>query len=183
MHRYLDSRKKKTDFSDEKLIRLGREFCSVLSGGGLLASKVDYWAGVNHLGDGPSRSDVEIFYAAWDAYCPEFRDGYAKVRLGKQSADPTGPERADLARFVAVTKFPRFIEQVRVLSDAEIRAAGSKLCGLPLKRGWSRTKQVQALVSGLPDDIRPFYLIGLGLAYCEERIDAIGDELIPSRST
>jgi hypothetical protein len=69
-------------------------FCLIRSGGGVVAAKVDVWAGTIDFYEG----SAEVFDAALDTYCPELRDGYTQIREDGASAGPTSEERGDVAR-------------------------------------------------------------------------------------
>lgn len=175
VHGYLDRRKKKTDLSDAEMVKLGREFCSVTSGGGMLADKVDFWAGARGLSD--ESADVEIFYAAWDAYCPEFRDGYTKVRLSAKTARPTSAETADLIRFVTTFRHPDADARLAAVSDSEVAQAGGRFCAMRLEAEWPSSRIVGRLIGAIPEEVREYYLLALTLGYCPDRSDAVAKAL------
>lgn len=116
--------------SDQTLVTLAREFCSVLSGGGMLASKVDFWGGFYHL-DNPLSG--AMFLAAFDVYCPDLAEGYVRIRTGSQTAEPTVQERADLARFTATFHQPGAVRPIARMSDADVERAAAIVCNVRFK--------------------------------------------------
>ncbi|RYB88847.1 hypothetical protein EUA06_18875 [Nocardioides glacieisoli] len=149
--------------SDEKLVDRGRTFCSILSGGGMVAAKVDVWAASLEFDDGSG----EVFDAAVDAYCPNLLDGYREIRTGDQSAEPTHEERGDLARF--------FLDWRKVptddMTDGDLSTDAAAVCLAPSGARWLRSKDVSRTLRHVSDADQISHLFALTLAYCDDRLD------------
>ncbi|MBL0748997.1 DUF732 domain-containing protein [Nocardioides baculatus] len=149
--------------SDDELVERGRTFCSILTGGGMVAAKVDVWSGSLQFDDG----SAEVFDAALDAYCPDLRDGYLTIRTGEGTARPTSEERADLARF--------FLDWREVptdgLTDGDLSTDAAAVCLAPSGERWLRSKDVRRTLRHVDGPDRVSYLFALTLAYCDDRLD------------
>lgn len=165
VHEYFDKADVTAQMSDRTLVTVGREFCFVLSGGGMLADKVDFWAGTRHLENGP---DVPIFSAAWDVYCPDLAEGYRRIRLGSRSQEPTARQRVDLATFVATLHQPGGVPSIERMSTTEVERAAATLCRMSFDTGWERTPPVVRLTRPVPQAARLQYLAGLALGFCPD---------------
>lgn len=164
----------KSDLSDSRLLKLGREFCSVLSGGGLLTDKVDYWSGFRGLGDGP---DSAVFLAAQEVFCGDLADGFTRLGLTEPPPAPTAAERADLARFVATLDEPDFAERVQSLPDTELAGDAAAACDLDFDKEWWDTRAVQRFAGSQPKEVRMDYVVGLVTAYCPDKADPMIESL------
>lgn len=164
----------RTKLSDDRLLELGRELCSVLSGGGLLTDKVDHWAGFRDLADG---SDAAIVLAARDVLCLDLAEGYPRLQLGESLPVPTPAERADLARFVTTLDEPKLAEQLRATPDSELADDADTACGIDFQGEWWDATLAKRVAGSLPADARMDYVVGLVTGYCpaqaEEMIDSL----------
>lgn len=162
-----------TKMSDSRLVSLGKEFCSVLSGGGLLATKVDHWAGSRDLKQGV---DAAILDAARAVLCGDLADGYTRLRVSERS-DPTSAERADLARFVTALDQPDLDKLVAAISDPDVAGDAEEACAIDFDGQWWNSRAARKLEGGLPEQGRMAYVVGLVTAYCPEEADPMIDAL------
>ena len=151
--------------SDADMVDRGRELCSVLSGGGAVADKVDFWSGSFDLGD-PAWDAV--FRAATTTYCRELADGFRADRT--EEIEPTAAERADLARFVVrqglgVTAFD-------TASDAEVADDAEGSCQTVRADPETLGRWVDS------GDLSPLmHALGAVTAYCPELSDHVRSTL------
>jgi hypothetical protein len=80
--------------SDQRLVAAGREFCSLLSGGGAVASKLDMYAGQRNYAE---EGWTAVILAGIQEYCPELGPGYFADRSGPLPM--TSAEKLDLFRY------------------------------------------------------------------------------------
>jgi len=113
---------KEADRSDEA-VALARRFCSIISGGGLVADKVDYWGAYSQFPD----SAGALLTAAGESYCPAFFAAYTRVRGSDEPAPSTAAEKVDMTRFAfsVVGARPELN-----LSDAAIARQAGEVCAL-----------------------------------------------------
>ncbi len=133
VHTFLDERSVTSPYSDAELVERGRDFCSVISGGGLLAEKVDFWAGFTSI---DLDTSVHVFKAAGSVYCPKAFSAYVDLRLAGNTGKPTAREKADLVRFDASVGSGSFATPVDRVSDSRILRDGRRLCSTEFTRGW-----------------------------------------------
>ena len=149
--------------TDNESIALGRDFCTVISGGGLIGDKVEFFSTEYGIVDGTQ----EIADAAGPTYCPEAYAAYVAVRAETSPGPGTDVERADLFRFVVrrSTGDPTAVTEV---TDATIRARASDFCD----RLGEPDADLSNLTSLNPNDpeerLQGAYLVGLGLSYCPD---------------
>ncbi len=165
--------KVKTDLSDSRLLRFGREFCSVLSGGGLLSDKVDHWAVFRGLANGPEGA---IFLAS-DVLCKDQADAYERLLLTEIAPVPTAAERADLARFITALDEPDLVAKVKAIEDSDLAGDAEKACDLDFDSEWWDSAKVARLESSLPKAARMAYVVGLVTAYCPDEAGPMVDSL------
>ncbi|MGQ0844201.1 MAG: hypothetical protein ACT4QF_08700 [Sporichthyaceae bacterium] len=170
----LEEEKVKSELSDSRLLKLGREFCSVLSGGGLLTDKVDYWAGLRELDKG---SDAAIILAAQEVFCGELTDGYTRLELGEALTEPSPAEKADLARFVTALDEPDLAEKLKAMSDEQLAADAKRACGIGFHDEWWNRNTAKKVASELPDGNEMDYVVGLVTAYCPKEADDMIESL------
>lgn len=149
--------------TDDESVALGRDLCTVISGGGLVGDKVEFFSTEYGIVDGTQ----EIADAAGQVYCPEPYAAYVKVRAETAPGPGTDVERADLFRFVVrrSTGDPTAVTDV---TDAKIRERAADFC--------DRLSEPDADLSNLtslnPNDpeerLQGAYLVGLGLSYCPD---------------
>lgn len=163
-----------TKLSDSRLLLFGRELCSVLSGGGLLADKVDYWAGFRNLEDGP---DAAIVLAANGVFCRALTEDFTSLQLQENAASPTAAERGDLARFVTVLDEPDLGTRVGAIEDPDLERDAAKACALDFGSEWWESGEVARLESSLPEKARMAYVVGLVTAYCPDEADEMIEAL------
>lgn len=163
-----------TDLSDSRLLLFGRELCSVLSGGGLLTEKLDYWAGFRNLEDGP---DAAILLAAQEVFCRALTEDFTNLQLRENSVSPTAAERADLARFVTALDEPDLGGRVGAIEDRDLERDAAKACTLDLNTEWWESGAVARLESSLPEKARMAYVVGLVTAYCPDEADDMVEAL------
>lgn len=167
--------KVRTKLSDSRLLELGRELCSVLSGGGLLTDKVDHWSGFRDLAaDG---SDAAIVLAARDVFCPELADGYTRLELGETLPVPTPAERADLARFVTTLDEPKLAPRLRATPDEDLAEDAETACDIDFHGEWWDATKAKRMAGSLPAEARMDYVVGLVTGYCPTRAEKMVDSL------
>jgi hypothetical protein len=169
----LTEEKVKTKLSDSKLLTLGREFCSVLSGGGLLTTKVDHWAGSRDLKKGV---DTAIVLAAQRALCGDLIEGYTRLQ-SSEYPEPTAAEKADLARFVTALDQPDLHPVIAQIADADVAGDAADACAMDLDSEWWNSSEAKRLEGGLTEQGRMAYVVGLVSAYCPDRVDRVIDSL------
>lgn len=150
---------------DTELVARARMFCSILSGGGMVAAKVDVWAGTIDFFEG----SAEVFDAALDTYCPELRDGYTQIREGDGSAGPTTEERGDLARFFLEMRESDLSDR----TDGELSRDAAAVCLAPSGERWLLSRDVRRTLRPVARRDQVAYLFALTLAYCDERLDQL----------
>jgi hypothetical protein len=84
--------------SDPRPVTVGREICSLLSGGGAVASKLDMYAGQH---DYAEKGWSAVIFGGIQAYCPELGPGYFADRSGPLPM--TAAEKLDLFRYATRT--------------------------------------------------------------------------------
>ena len=169
----LEQEKVTSTLSDSRLLSLGREFCSVLSGGGLLTDKVEHWVGSRDLKEG---ADVAIVLAAHDALCGDLTDGYNRLQLSEVTV-PTDAERADLARFITTLDQPVLEKSVAEISDSDLSGDAADACELDFDDEWWNSTEARKLEGGLPELARMSYVVGLVTAFCPDVADQLIDSL------
>jgi hypothetical protein len=150
---------------DAELVARARTFCSILSGGGMVAAKVDVWAGTIDFYEG----SAEVFDAALDTYCPELRDGYTQIREGDASAGPTTEERGDLARFFLEMRESDLSDR----TDGELSRDAAAVCLAPSGERWLLSRDVRRTLRPVARRDQVAYLFALTLSYCDERLDQL----------
>lgn len=113
----------KQPVTDKSAIAIGREYCSVISSGGQVASKVDFWSGQRGYLGVPAYD--ALLRAAGRIYCPDLEKSYLAA-----SASPTPPtevEKVDLMRFIG-SLTPGEGGIFAELPDAEIVTRATAVC-------------------------------------------------------
>lgn len=169
----LTEEKVETKLSDSKLLTLGREFCSVLSGGGLLTTKVDHWAGSRDLKKGV---DAAIVLAAQRALCADLIEGYTRLQ-SSEYPEPTAAEKADLARFVTALDQPDLHPVIAQITDPDVAGDAADACAMDYDSEWWNSSAAKRLEGGLTAQGRMAYVVGLVSAYCPDRVDRVIDSL------
>jgi hypothetical protein len=154
-----------TEMNDRTRVAYGRQFCAILSGGGMVAGKVDFWGGTIQIERGP---DAAIFVAALDIYCPELAAGYTRIRRGSQTKRPTVAQSADLARFVMTLHHPNVVPAAEALSTRILQRTASEYCKETADLDWPSTPEVVRTANRLPRPGRLLLLVGLTLGFCPE---------------
>lgn len=159
--------------SDSRLLTLGREFCSVLSGGGLLTDKVDHWVVFRELKKGV---DDAIVLAAQAVFCADLTENYSRLQLS-ELAEPTTAERADLARFITTMDQPSLEKKVESITDHDLAGDANAACELNFKSEWWNSSAAGKLEDGLGEQGRMAYVVGLVTAFCPDDSDDMIDSL------
>ena len=105
--------------SDARLVEVGREVCSLLSGGGAVASKLDMYAGQH---DYAEEGWTAAVVGGIQEFCPELGPGYFADRRGPLPM--TTAEKLDLFRFGVRTGVG--VEQK--ISDRAIERLATQVC-------------------------------------------------------
>lgn len=141
---------------DTTAVSIGKDFCSVLSGGGLLARKVDFWADQHQYA---GHDYASIFQAALDQYCHNFLDAYLTERTVTRKA--TVPEEVDVVRFVGDTGLRD--GAFDALPDDRIATEGAATC----RQLTAEPELLATLVGNAAADDRAL-LTGYVLGFCPE---------------
>jgi hypothetical protein len=107
--------------ADARLVTVGREVCSLLSGGGAVATKLDFYAGQRSMSED---GWTAVIGAAIQTYCPDLGPGYFADRDGPLPM--TSPEQADLVRYLVRAGAGEDAD----LRDEQILRLSHKVCGL-----------------------------------------------------
>ena len=105
--------------ADPQLVTAAREICSLLSGGGAVASKLDMYAGQRDYAD---KGWTAVIFGAIQEYCPELGPGYFADRRGPLPM--SSAEQLDLFRYAIRTGLG--VEQQ--ISDQEIEKLAAQVC-------------------------------------------------------
>ncbi|CAN5416766.1 hypothetical protein BH11ACT8_BH11ACT8_24280 [soil metagenome] len=147
--------------TDAESIALGRDFCTVVSGGGLVVDKVQFWASQF----GIDASIDEVASSAGATYCPDLAARYAEVVAEPEPGPVTKAERADLFRFV-VTRTTDDPTAVGDASDRQIEGRAADFCAR-LRAPRASLGELANLDPADPEELlQAAYAIGLGLSYC-----------------
>jgi hypothetical protein len=137
---------------------LTQEVCSILSGGGAVTAKVDYWAGTTGFAAGESLPVI----ASASALCPDELDAYTRQRDG--AAPSTPAVKADLARFY-VLQPTGSLGLLDGLTDEEVAAAAETEC--------TALADLDGPLPAPNDDQQraaQVRTVALALAYCPDRL-------------
>lgn len=104
--------------ADSELVQVGREFCSLLSGGGAVAEKLNLYGGQRNMVE---EGWTAVIIAAIETYCPQLGDGYYADRTNPP--ETTSNEKADLARYAI-----RAFKPNARLSDTRIARLADAAC-------------------------------------------------------
>jgi hypothetical protein len=150
--------------SESDMVGTARAICSVLSGGGAVAAKVDVYAGSRSI-SGPGWTSV--IGAGIDTYCPELGAAYFADRSNELPR--TAAEDADLVRYmVDLTLGDGYSAD---LSDRYIARSSRRVC-----RVVDRDPDAFAGVAGPGVDLETrMGLVAAVLVYCPEHEDLVRD--------
>jgi len=156
--------------SEQSVIEYAREFCSVLSGGGLLAEKVNGWGGASRI---PTDVDVPVFLAALDVYCAEYAQEYANVRAEGDKVEPSESELADLVRFFAGLPGTVGVSKLEAIPDEEILLRSENMCSAPGGFQALSPSAIRQLTESVPRSSQRGFAGGLVMIECPERVEEL----------
>lgn len=149
--------------TDDESVALGRDLCTVLSGGGLIGDKVEFFSTEYGIVDGTQ----QIADAAGPTYCPAPYAAYVAVRAETSPGAGTATERADLFRFI-VRRSTRDPTAVAEVTDVKIREQAADFCAR-LRKPDADLSQLTTLNPNVPAELlQGAYAVGLGLSYCPD---------------
>ena len=153
--------------ADPRLVTVGREVCSLLSGGGAVAAKLDFYAGQRSMSED---GWTAVIGAAIQTYCPDLGPGYFADRDGPLPM--TSAEQADLVRYVVRAG----VGDDADVPDDQILRLSRKVCGL-LDSSPDRLPNLVGEGTGRNTAVVVFAVV---LAYCPEHQAALGQLLASS---